>query len=1430
MTTHPVEIARAVGAASARIVSDLARLAACTVLAMVTCASAISIAHAQTPAIRIQPAQPQPAQPATGTVTLTPASGTPTATGVVSTAILPILPAGTVAAQPVAGQPVAIQPAATQPPAGNNKPAGAKPSWVAAGETPTADKPTEPTEEEKAAAAEAAEKAKNEQIKQQRLQKIAKLTFDRRPSTIFKLWANPEDEDDDTEDGDAANDKTAAAAAGSADAASRLETLGYAISGTAISGTTITVGPTTITSGSTSSGGSFVLEYGGIELPEGMSPEMLAAGAGANPSVMGAASAEPDPFDKDLELFQSAVTLGEWDAVRAFLHGIDEDLGKAAYKKMLDVLKMPPRPDPKAPPQARNPMFAEKNIFSVDDVLGMIAAAPVPELDDDYIGSLGAIVKLSVASGSVVEGFVSSFRTEVNKPEDEATLARREAAKILFGAGEPIEAGTFLPRVDEAAESEDHEALNLLAEHHMALYADDSKPEHLEDAWRVLQALFVSTEIEDDEKDRALQLAVELAPKVEETLGLTWLEESFTTRPQRGMEIIAAIGAASARGFQLNPTDGEFRLKGLELQKIAVEALLEAAPERAQEWRYALSLLANNWLREAVHSLQFDESTSYGPSLQRDAFGNFFYMNRFGGSRGRTNAVAAIPTGTLLDARPADSWLALIDESSRPKYAMTAAKLFLKVNEEDAAFPYIEQLASTHPQQAEELANEFIRVWTNNHDPNANRNRTNYYMFMYGFDRKAESIPLTRSKQERNLDELAHWVDRLQALPIDGPDIELLSKAFTTCHSSAEVYRLEAIEKVFGRIDDLDDDTLAEMIQRMRLNLASIWRRPDVQDEAKTKRRRSDIEAEVVRGYQVARAVLEGASARYPDSWAIALARAAIDHDQVVYEQDIAKSAEFSRKRQQAFAHFARAADLYANTAPTLSEDEWSTKVYDQWFYAALGAVDLQLVDQKRVPALDQIEKIRKSLLSLPGQLGEKHLAMFANALFTRMSSANPAVKARYLRAGFDIVGDHKRAHEARKVYDYYNDLVTEIRLEARLDGSSVVGHSDPFGMFIDIVHTREIERESGGFGRYLQNQNNSAYSYNYGRPTEDYRDKFQQAAEAALEEHFEVLSVTFESPKVTSRAGDEYGWRVTPYAYLTLRARGPEVDAVPPVQLDLDFLDTSGYVVLPIETAVVPIDASTKQGDPRPFEGAEITQILDERQADEGKLILEVKATGRGLAPKLETLVDLDPGEFEVVETSDDGVAPSHFDEESTEPAVVSERRWLVELKARDDLEDRPTTFSFAAARADDASTIYQRYVDADLVPVERVVDLDETYGDPRSQWALFVALGFIVASAAGLLLFMRRLQPATMQTGESLGVPETLTPFTVLGFLRDIERNNGLDPAQQRELERSIHTLEQRYFRDADETTQREVAAGDGELRSIAETWARHTLASRN
>ena len=91
------------------------------------------------------------------------------------------------------------------------------------------------------------------------------------------------------------------------------------------------------------------------------------------------------------------------------------------------------------------------------------------------------------------------------------------------------------------------------------------------------------------------------------------------------MEIIASIGTATAQGLQTKPRDPTFRLKSLQLQHTAVEALLEASPDRAKEWKANLSLLAENWLKEGEHSYQNDDSKTLLQDMQRDVYGNFYY-------------------------------------------------------------------------------------------------------------------------------------------------------------------------------------------------------------------------------------------------------------------------------------------------------------------------------------------------------------------------------------------------------------------------------------------------------------------------------------------------------------------------------------------------------------------------------------------------------------------------------------------------------------------------------------------------------------------------------------------------------------------------------------------------------------------------------------
>jgi hypothetical protein len=1117
-------------------------------------------------------------------------------------------------------------------------------------------------------------------------------------------------------------------------------------------------------------------------------------------------AAEAKAVQDEGKALQRNVTLGDWAAVKAYLAGLPEADAKAGYERIVASLL-------EGPPPVQTPFanWAEKNFFAVEDIAGLIASAPL-ELEQARLNALGTLTRQCVDGAGLVDPLLMRLRAAL--AGGEFRLGKSEVAAILIAAGYPVQAGEFLPTIEEARAEDDRTTLNLISRHCLAQHDKDRKAGWLVQAWQALQAVLAAGTVSDQDKNEALQRAVEVAPRIQSELGAAWLAESFTTRPERGMEILAAIGSSNSKGLVDQARNGDYRLKGLELQRTAGEALLKDAPELAASWKDTLTLLAANWLREAEYSNQWDTSTNRAPAMQRDAYGNIYYYDMGGGVRINSNQPLALRTVDVLAQMPSTAWLELVEAALRPRLERATAQLLLKLGDEREAFPHIERVAASHPVHAKELAEEFLRVWIKNHDPNEQQGRTNPYMFMYGFEQRQSGIPLTRSKQERNLVELSEWIARLEALPIEAAgeelDEELVAKAFTTAHSSAEVYRIETIERVFGALENLGTKTQAQLVQTMRTNLGGVWRDPAQQEEKKTRRRQKDIQAEVVRGYEVARTVVERALGDHPDDWALLLARASVLHDENDYQRELDKKTDFAPRRTAAFAEFHRAAERYAAVAGELDAGEQTSKVYELWFYAALGACDLERVSHDQSVAEAEIPLLRAAIESLGGEAARHHADLFANSLTTRVSAVAPAVKYRYVRHGLEIVPTSDRTRDARSLYEYYRDLVTEIRLETRLEGPVEVGQL-PFGVFVDLRHTREIEREAGGFGKYFINQNTQAFAYNYGRPTEDYRDKFETAARAVLEEHFEVLSVTFNAPETHSRSLPEYGWRVTPYAYLLLKARNPSVDRLPPLRFDLDFRDTSGYAVLPIESAPLGLEARTSAE--RPFHELSVTQTLDERQAQEKKLVLEVHAKAKGLVPSLDSILELAPPGFVVAETADQGVSVTQFDQEGDGIDVLSERTWLLTLRAADDLAELPAEFRFGTPKVAEAKLEYQRFVDADLAAVGPLVALERSYGE-RGAGALrpWLIGSLAVLGAGGVCFWLLRARRRTAPVAARFRVPEPITPFTVLGLLRDIQARNGIAAQELRELELAIQSIERGYFADD----------GEGpELERLAEEW---------
>jgi hypothetical protein len=1145
----------------------------------------------------------------------------------------------------------------------------------------------------------------------------------------------------------------------------------------------------------------------------------------------------PNRIKAEIAAVQSNVTLGRWEAVKTYMAGLPGDHGTKVYRHVLSnlqtdgakprkVAKRPgkagaaqPRRVQRAKPKRGYQPFAESNLFGPDDFVGLADACPAKELDKKLdLPFLVQTLRRVVSQGHLIEPLLARLDTGTEKLGGKAAARRSMVATLLLDAQLTEHVGPYIPSKDEALKDDDHETLGLLVRYYLALHSSEKEKKHLETAWTLNLALLERKKLPKPLFDAALRQAVRLAPQLPESFGSTWFTESFTERPRRGREVLAAIGTMVIKNRILQARNSNGRLANLKLQHTAVQALVGDSSQRVKAWGATLELLAKNWLVEAEFSIKYDQSMR--PTYQQDRYGNFYYSNidyqrRQQQAQRNKQLPLAIPSFDLIDLRPSDPWLAQVRLSLSTRFSAALAKLYLRAKEEDAAFPHIERLAKTHPEIAHELAEEFLRVWTTNHDLNSGSSRTSRYSYMFGFGQRSGSIPLTRSKQERNLKELGTWVTRLRNLPIEEVDEALLVNAFMRSHSSAEVYRMEAMQGVFGELAKLSPKVLAQLAQSMRGNLASVWRDPRVQKKQKTQRKDKEIQAEIRRGYAVADDLVQQALKAHAGSWELKLARASIVHDRNLFEnKELGESSNYSKGQAEAFALFAQAAQAYASKVSELKEADERNDVYSLWFYASLGAVDLKRISHEHVPDTRQVALIRDSLGELPGELGERHLRRFANGLFTRMSSVNPAVKFDYLRGGFTIVGDHKDARQAKQVFDYYQDLVTEIKLVTRIDGTDSVSHTQPFGVFVEIRHTKEIERESGGFSKYLVNQNQgNSYSFNYGRPTEDYRDKFEEAARKVLDESFDVLSVTFHDPKVKSRGTPELGWRVTPYAYLMLQARGEQIDKIPALEMDFDFLDTSGYAVLPITSAPIPMDASLAKNSARPMEKLQIVQTLDERRAGEGKLSLEIKATARGLVPELDEILELQlKGAFEVVTNEDQGLSAVQMDTEGDDVALVSERQWVIELKGKEGLKALPSEFVFAVAKPDEAELTYQRYDDADLAVTGATVPLEQRYGETSDYTVAYAAgAAVLLLGLIGFLMLPKETEASADEAG--FEVPDSVTPFTVLQLLEEIREKQPSASSSRGELQAAIAKVEKQYFsRDTN---------GELDLSHLAKTW---------
>jgi hypothetical protein len=1108
------------------------------------------------------------------------------------------------------------------------------------------------------------------------------------------------------------------------------------------------------------------------------------------------------------EKFRLLVVSGDWAGMGAFLKNECKSDAVPVYAFILSALA------------------SSDSALVPDEVLAISEASPGP-LDDKLISRLGAILKAVHRRGTEAGAVAVKIRAGTTHFGGTDPENRKRAASLLVAAGLTIEAVEYLAPIEQARAQEDADLMNLHAAYFRALAKTQKGTERQESSrkgWQLCKELLAFEYATPEQRAKALSTAMAVLPEVPGDDADAWLATLFQGDPDIGWKVIDKVNsqALNLRMRQAQPDD---RIKALTMVQRLGKAIIASAPKdnpaAIQKWRAGLDMLTLALIDEA----EFTRNQASMPTNNYNDYGGY---NPYGGGREQFQPIPAERLATVL---PDAHWLAVIDPGLAAKLEVMVAATAGGSGDAAAVIEMIRPIAQSDSKRAVKLAEALLSGWANfvkpggnNEDPYASYAYRRYSYSPYGgygyggYGGNTGAIPLTRARQQRNLEKLGMVLSDLRLLNVGPIPPKSIVDAFAISHSDAEVFRPEDIETVLGPIDKLAPEARLKLAEVMRQRLGTLWRRPQVQQEAGTKRTDAELTAEVNRGYELAGSLLpEDSREANPEAWAAACLAADLyfDHSEFLYGQK-ADLATYSALRDKAFAGYKHAAALYAN-ALGAGKIQPSARVYVQWFSSSLGASDLGYLTRQDRPDLNQAQQVTAALKELPGgeSVLKKHIGLFATQATQSLREMNPELKPRFARHAAEIIGDHPDGADLRRTLAYYDDLTREIELSLTVDGPTDVGSKDAFGAHFAILSTRAISREGGGFSKYLRNEQ---WNPQTGQPI-NYKDDLEKKIRETLSDKFDVVSITFHKPEVQPMGLKRQGWEQFPLAYLLLKAKDPAVDRLPPLELDMDFSDGQGTVILPVTSSVTLISASNAAPRP-PATNVEIEQVLDDRRfAQDGTVHLEVHAKGKGQLPPLGTLVALaPPSGFEAPKIDDHGSTITELDTTGQDVVPVTDHSWSLEYKPA--ANQRPNSFSFPTLAFKDAKLTTKRYADADIADAPATVAITP----PRPGLSKIATIaGSIIGAVVALmcsLIYLRR-QKKVEAPAPTFVIPAHVTPVNAIGLLRRILALNGevLPQQDQQRLATDIETLEKRYF--APSPDGEAPTGGAAEIRNTLELW---------
>lgn len=1091
------------------------------------------------------------------------------------------------------------------------------------------------------------------------------------------------------------------------------------------------------------------------------------------------------------------VQAGNWNGVAAILVELDEDAARKIHFKVMSDLAG---------------AYPKSTILPLDAI--RLADAAPDELDDKQIAQVGRLLQQAMKDVDTRAELVALLQRGTARLGGNDPQRRQAAARVLAAAELWAEAKLFgLTDRDVQANQQ-------------ATAATEATPTTKRSWDQVIMALRNATL---DEATRALaldelhELLLQATPNENEQRLLSVMRDP----QQRALteSLVTLIGQKTAAAFA--QVDYVARGVNLEIQTSAMRALPGGVKLTDEPWQTLANLYANSWHQEAQNSIKV--YPTWQKSTAREKYPH-------------------VSLELLIRVAPQAEWSAALLPQLATMVKVAQARLMLLSDNSDRVIPQLRELIRTDAPTAAKLANQYLENWARRHDPNLSPDVLRQYKS------DSQTVVLTRSEQESSLKQLGHLLSQLDAPTRALLDEVQLVRAFDFCHSRAETYTRPQVVQVFGPLEDIAPTLMFTLFDRMRTKLASQWRELSVQRDAATRRTSSDVFQLVDEGYaEASRIALQWLKA-HPDDWRMGCTVGSLlsDWAEFAYFQRVASSddddrfATYLKHTDEALAQFRAAAQAYAARVPKLKRGEFELLPYRTWFYGLLGITHDGGVNLRKGVPREGLEELRKAMLSLSGGAAEAHLELFSSMVADNVSANRiaPEMKYRYLSSAVQVTGRRPTVYPAEEKIQYYDSLLQEIRLQARLDGSPRIHAPGEFGVFVSLVHTADVARESGGFGKYVMNEVQRTVS---GRTITEkplYRDRFEEALRVALGDFFTIRAIRFADPNAGARViasplgADESdsaalrklasaAWQETPLAYLLLATKDTTVDRVPELELELDFFDREGKVVIPVASHPLLIELTPDASRERPASEIALTQIVDSRELVEGRLKIDVVATAHGLVPELSQLIDLGSYALPVQDVAEkEGLLLRELRSNAEGMYPVSERSWTVHVDPQRLLRGahERVEFEFPRVKQESIATTYRRYQDLDPVEAAATVTLFEGADAAKvaqSDYITPVLVGLAVLALCSLGWFITRKKPAAVDEAASPFVmPSDVTAFAVLTLLHriDLSRRESLTTEQKRHLRLDIRAIETNAFSrqgEGDEARQ--------DLEGVARRWLR-------